>query len=203
MKNSLLISILVLLLSSCNRFICESRPGEVNDKTQSDLSLFASSDVKKFQTYMKFRKAEMTGILIIKKMNDSVVAGSFINEFGIKGFDFNLYPSKVKFSYMFRKLDKWYIRKSLGQDLHFLLIRPELKTSCFSGTNRIFVDKVNKTLSYVYFDMNSSNADSAVMYRKNNRFAGMRQSKDPDGLITIRMDHLRGLRTYELKEIRN
>jgi hypothetical protein len=203
MKNSLLISILVLVLTSCNRFICESRQKEFDNKGSAGMSLFETSDVKKFQTFIKFRKAEMSGMLIVKRMNDTVLAGSFINEFGIKGFDFDVYPSDIRFIYMIRKLDKWYIKKTLGNDLHFMLLRPEMKNTCNLGGEPVFVNRVNKTLAYIYPIANTRKNEMAIMFRKHKRFAEWHQISDDNGLTVIRMDHLKGSRSYELKEIKN
>ncbi len=203
MKNLLFISFLALVLSSCSKFICVGPNIDYNRMGKSDIILFSSTNVRKFQTTIKLRKSEMTGIMVVKKMSDSLIAGSFINEFGIKGFDFTIMPDRVEFSYLFKKLDKWYIRRSLGNDLHFLFLRPELKICCTVDAKPALVKSIRHTLTFVYFISGKEHELNAEMFRRNHKFAVMEQSDRNGEMILLKMQHINGSISYELTEMKN
>jgi len=203
MKNLLFISFLALVLSSCSKFICVGPNMGYNRMGKSDTILFSSTNVRKFHTTIKLKKSEMTGIMVIKKMSDSLTAGSFINEFGIKGFDFRITPDRVEFSYLFKKLDKWYIRRSLGNDLHFIFLRPVLKTCCTVDAKPALVKNISHTLTFVYFIPGNEHELNAEMFRRNHKFAVMEQSEINGEMILLKMQHINGSISYELTEMKN
>jgi hypothetical protein len=203
MKNLLFISILALVLSSCSKFFCIGTDIDYNQIENKGAALFKSNDVIKFRTSIKLRNSEMTGIMVVKKMSDSITAGSFINEFGIKGFDFRITPERVEFSYLFKKLDKWYIRSSLGNDLHFLFLRPELKNYCTVDGKPALVKRISHSLTFVYFLSGGEPKLNAEILKRNHKFAVLEQSKSNDELILVKMQHVDGSISYELSEMKN
>ena len=63
-------------------------------------------------------KATLSGILVTRESGDSIL-GSIINEFGISALDF-IYDTrrgKIKLTHTVGFLDKWYIKRTLGNDL--------------------------------------------------------------------------------------
>lgn len=64
----------------------------------------------------------VSGICVIKA-NQNGLAGSLVNEFGIKALDFtyDAVSHKVKLHSIIKFLDKWYIRRILRKDLSLLL----------------------------------------------------------------------------------
>ena len=203
MKNSLFISFLALVLSSCSKFICVSPNLDYKGTKDAFPGLFGSNSVRKFQTTIKYRSAEMTGIMIVKKLDDTHTAGSFVNEFGIKGFDFRISPDRVEFSYLINKLDKWYIRRSLGNDLHFLFLRPEMKYYCSVDGKPAMVNKISHSLTFVFFISGEPRSAKAEMLKRNHKYALLEQSDRNDDMIILRMQHVDGSISYELNEFNN
>jgi hypothetical protein len=81
--------------------------------------LFDTTEVSKYRVLIKTGQAEITGILILKYIDDEW-RGSLINEFGIKAFDFIAPKGKCKLQNTISFLDKWYIRKTVEGDFAFL-----------------------------------------------------------------------------------
>ena len=63
-----------------------------------------------------------TGICVMRQMSDTV-AGTVVNEFGLKAFDFIYLMSKrkIKLKNVVKFLDRWYIKSTLKGDLKYLL----------------------------------------------------------------------------------
>jgi hypothetical protein len=199
MKNLWFISILAFFFTSCNRFICT---GQHSEDVTGLSGLFDSVSVRKFQASIIYNKSEISGILILKKTNDSIMAGSFINEFGIKGFDFIISPEGTILSNIFRKLDKWYIRRTLGNDLHFLFLRPELLTKCTIDNKPVYAKKINSSLSYVYYK-SENKTGSAEMYKWKKRSATLEQYYYLNHGFILKMRHVKGSMSYEFEELKN
>ena len=61
----------------------------------------------------------LTGICIVRQLDESL-AGSVVNEFGIKAFDFTVKNDRIRLTNVFAPMDKWYIRRVLRADLSLL-----------------------------------------------------------------------------------
>lgn len=77
----------------------------------------------RYEIMIEMPKAYVSGLLIMHKPSDGLVNASIVNEFGISLMDFsyNEDKEKVKFHSLTDKLNKWYIRKTLGNDLKKVL----------------------------------------------------------------------------------
>lgn len=160
-------------------------------------------NVRKFKTKIIYKTTEISGILICKKINDSTLAGGFINEFGIKWFDFTITESHAKLGYLFKSLNKWNIRKTFETDLHFLFSKPKLLTKCFINDTSVYVSTINRSLRYVYYFVNEKRMERADMFRGMSRIASFRQYYDKSDGAILRMEHSDGSLSYEFCEINN
>lgn len=70
----------------------------------------------KLKTEINFQKAQLSGITVLKVHCDTIL-GAFISEFGLKGFEFIIYNNHCKVFNIMSKLNKWYIRNTLENDL--------------------------------------------------------------------------------------
>jgi hypothetical protein len=203
MKNLWFISCFVLVLTSCSIWICK-KPQTENTVNQRILSgFFDTLNVRKFKVKINYNTIDLSGILIYKKINDSTLAGSFINEFGINGFDFTISDSHAKLGYLFESLDKGYIRRTLETDLHFLFARPILQTICSINDTSAWVANINRSLHYVYYFETEQKIVRADMYKRMSKIANLRQYSDENSGIILRMVHTKGSMSYELDEINN
>jgi hypothetical protein len=197
------ISAFFIILTSCNNFICrKAQPLDtLNQKVIS--GYFDTLNVRKFKTRINFKTTEMTGILIIKKLNDNIMAGSFINEFGIKGFDFTINANHARLGYIFTKLNKWYIRRTLETDLHFMFSKPELNATCSINDTSVYVATIKPSLHYVYYFGKSTGNERVDMYKGAHKISSMYKYNDEFPGVLLKMAHTNGSLRYELSEIKN
>jgi len=162
---------------------------------------FDTLDVRKFKTKISYGSNEITGMILYKKLNDSINAGTFINEFGIKGFDFKLAGGRVKTENLIKNINKWYIRKSLESDLLFLFLRPKMVLPCSIDNTLVYVSNVNHSLHYVYY-LDTTSMLKAKIYKRSKNTADMVQYYDGASGMIIKLKHTKGNLNYELSEFK-
>ena len=114
MRNSILISVWLLLFFSC------VSTHDVPTQTVPDKLIFDTEEVSQYRVLIKIAQVELTGILVLKYMNTEW-RGSLINEFGIKAFDFTASQKRCKLRNVTPFLNKWYIRQTIESDFAYLL----------------------------------------------------------------------------------
>ncbi|MCE5344944.1 MAG: hypothetical protein LLG13_01485 [Bacteroidales bacterium] len=202
MRSLLSVCSLVLFFASCNTFICKNTLTKSVSNQDAIESIFDTVNVRKFKAKITYKNNEITGIIIYKKLNDSTFAGSFINEFGIKGFDFKLSQNSTKLENVIKNVDKWYIRNKLETDLHFLFSQPEILSSCSLNNIPVYVKTVNRSLQYVYYIDSRKRVERADMYKHARMIASLRQYTDESSGMVIRMGYINGRLNYDLSEIK-
>lgn len=75
-----------------------------------------------YAVVLEFGEARLSGICVVKRM-EGRLAGSMLNEFGIRAFDFRCGAGdrRAELSNVTAFLDRWYIRRTLRRDLALLL----------------------------------------------------------------------------------
>jgi len=61
----------------------------------------------------------LTGICLVRQTEEGL-AGSVVNEFGIRAFDFTCRNDKVRVMNVLPQMNRWYIRRLLRADLRLL-----------------------------------------------------------------------------------
>lgn len=119
MMKSLLINLsLCILLAACSTEKA-LLPGEPPSLPLWTAALIQDSVKNTYQVTLQAGKNQFTGICLLKKTG-SRWNGSLINEFGIKAFDFTSDTNTTRLQHTVSFLDKWYIRRTIEQDLHYL-----------------------------------------------------------------------------------
>lgn len=203
MRNLWFVSCIVLVLTSCSFRICKNTQIESTANQRIMSGFLETLNVRKFKTKIIYKTTEISGILICKKINDSTLAGGFINEFGIKWFDFTITENRAKLGYLFKSLDKWYIRRTFETDLYFLFSRPKLQTICSINDTSAYVATINRSFHYVYYFVNDNRMERADMYRGVSKIASLRQYSDELSGVILRMWHSDGSLSYEFCEMDN
>ena len=72
-----------------------------------------------YRVVLKTPDNSITGLCILKKSGDEW-RGTLINEMGAKAFDFVVTDKKCELLNVISMMDKWYIKKTVAADLHFL-----------------------------------------------------------------------------------
>ena len=92
-------------------------------KADNECSFFPTDEGERreYTSTIQFNRNTLSGICIVKKEENKYI-GTFINEFGIKAFDF-IYDHRkmsVKILNTIEFINKWYIKRVIKKDLKFL-----------------------------------------------------------------------------------
>ncbi|MDR3194459.1 MAG: hypothetical protein LBT76_04090 [Tannerella sp.] len=72
-----------------------------------------------YRVTIRMKNTAITGLCLLKK-DGGGWKGTFINEFGARAFDFTVNPRQCELREVIAGMDRWYIRRTLASDLHFL-----------------------------------------------------------------------------------
>jgi hypothetical protein len=137
----------LIILTACSPFAYKS--SGVHGSVANSLSVITLTENKatKLKTEITFSQAQISGISIIKSHGDTI-SGAFVTEFGLKGFEFNLYNNRCRVFNLMSKLDKWYIRKTLENDILMIFNRYQsTNINYISGKQYELKTDKNKILS--------------------------------------------------------
>jgi hypothetical protein len=176
MARSLMIclSFSVWLLVACSATKTTSN-NELNSSLSNNVPVFKfdGDQSLKLKTEINVKNARLSGITIIKVKNDSL-SGAFVNEFGIKGFEFVLNNHRCTFTNLLPKLNKWYIRRTLESDFLMIFNRYALPIQQS--------DSVKNTIGRIRFEIRLEK-DKIVNI---NRYGG----KKINGILTVYGDSI-------------
>lgn len=110
-----------------------------------------------YSANVEMGKAAISGICILAN-NNGAVNGSLFNEFGITiiGFTYDCVREKVKIKDVASKLNKWYIKRVLRNDLRCLMQTLQKGETSFSDTKH----GITITLTPIKADNNQENDTS-------------------------------------------
>ena len=79
---------------------------------------FARDESARYTVAITFKNASFSGICVVKNIGTQI-AGTIVNEFGIRAFDFTMSQDRrrVKLLTVMKPLDKCLIRKAIARDL--------------------------------------------------------------------------------------
>jgi uncharacterized protein YceK len=109
---------LVLLLSGCATVQTEQKRS-LSATPVWTAELRSEESKNSYHVTIQTKRTAVSGICVLKKSGGEW-RGTVMNEFGAKAFDFAVTPRGCRLQNVFPALDKWYIRKTVAADLHFL-----------------------------------------------------------------------------------
>lgn len=201
MKSLWFVSSLFLISTSCNNFVCNTI--QTGPKAGPGLmtGYLDTAGVIRFKTSLSYKSLTITGLFICKAINDSTLAGTLLNEFGIRLFDFTLSGNRARLDNVFKKLDRWYIRRLLEADLQFLFSRPKAETACTLNNSPVYVESVSRNLHYVYYRTGDAGDERADRYRGSGIDASMQRTYTRLNGLVLKLSHADGSVNYEFSQI--
>ena len=85
-----------------------------------ELPQTAADTAVRYRIHIVRGDMQLSGITLLKSL-DGQIRGSVINEFGVKAFDLVADRRHTRLLQAAGPLDKWYVRRAVGRDLHFWL----------------------------------------------------------------------------------
>ncbi|WP_291933062.1 hypothetical protein [Chryseobacterium sp.] len=130
---------------------------------------FSSSEDYVYKCQMDIYKNHVSGILIIKKINDTTHRVVLTSDFGNKLIDFEISDHDFKLNYVLPDLDKKIVINFLKNDFQQLLKKQYPVSESFENENaRIYLSKEDHKSYYLFFNK-ENNLLKQIIYTKNNR----------------------------------
>lgn len=158
------VSISLWIATSC---VSSVKNHIVGEKTFFSLAPSTDSLSFKYRTLIQIDTVQLSGIILLKCFHDTI-RGVFMNEFGLNAFNFFVTKNSAHISTNLDALNKWYIRKTLSHDLHFLLL------PLYSYSNNQLVT-TQKTKFGIYY------------YRKENQWITAQKAKHNKTKATMKI----------------
>lgn len=114
------ISLVCLLgLMGQNAFAQELKAQKLLAHPQDAVLVDSIGEANKYLAMIELPKAYLSGVCILKTMEDGKVVGCLFNEFGISALEFTYRPGdkKVKLINVIPMMNKWYVKRIIRRDL--------------------------------------------------------------------------------------
>lgn len=134
-----------------------TEPVEVTSLTDTTnapfLFSFEGEKSTRYTIAITFKNASFSGICVVKNI-DAQIAGTIVNEFGIRAFDFTMSQDRrrVKLLNVMKPLDKCLIRKAIARDLRRLFNATTADEYVTVEGDKIIMRRPNR--SYTFSKMN-------------------------------------------------
>lgn len=131
-----------------------TEPVEVTDTTETTyLFPFNGDESTRYTVAITFKNASFSGICVVKSLDDQI-AGTIVNEFGIRAFDFTMSQDRrhVRLLNVMKPLNKCLIRKAIARDLKRLFNATTADEYVSVEGDKIIMRRPNR--SYTFSKMN-------------------------------------------------
>ncbi|TZF93259.1 hypothetical protein FW781_20030 [Chryseobacterium panacisoli] len=169
LRQSLLYSLILVLAVSCKTYkLTEAKPVPSSEKMVENL-YFSSGEDYVYKCQMDIYKNHVSGILIIKKLNETTHRVALTSDFGNKLIDFEISDDNFKLNYVLPDLDKKIVINFLKNDFQQLLKREYPVSESFESNNaKIYLSKIENKKYYLFFSK-ENNLLKQIIYTKNNK----------------------------------
>ncbi|PIF44150.1 hypothetical protein CLU96_1080 [Chryseobacterium sp. 52] len=166
---SLVYSLILLLCISCKTYkLTDAKPVQNSEKTVENL-YFSSGEDYVYKCQMDIYKNHVSGILIIKKLNETTHRVVMTSDFGNKLIDFEISENDFKLNYVLPDLDKKIVINFLKNDFRQLLKRQYPVSESFENDHaKIYLSKADRKAYYLFFNKENGLLKK-VIYTKNNK----------------------------------
>ena len=134
-----------------------AEPVEVTSLTDTTnapyLFSFEGDESTRYTVAITFKNASFSGICVVKNIGTQI-AGTIVNEFGIRAFDFTMSRDRrrVRLLNVMKPLDKCLIRKTIARDLKRLFSATSVNEYVSVDGDKIIMRRPNR--SYAFSKMN-------------------------------------------------
>lgn len=162
-------SLIFLLFISCKTYKLTDVKSVSNvEKTVENL-YFSSNEDYVYKCQMDIYKNHVSGILILKKINETTHRVVLTSDFGNKLIDFEISENDFKLNYVLPDLDKKIVINFLKNDFQQLLKRQYPVSESFENDNsKIYLSKDDKKIYYLFFNKENGLLKQ-IIYTKNNK----------------------------------
>ncbi|MBK1895077.1 hypothetical protein [Chryseobacterium paridis] len=166
---SFLYSALLLSLLSCKTYhLTDVKTGSGSEKMVAN-QYFSSKEDYVYKCQIDIYKNHISGILIIKKINETTHRVALTSDFGNKLIDFEISDKDFKINYIIPDLDKKIVKNFLKNDFQQLLKHEYPVNERFENNqSKIYVSQDDNKKYYLFFNKENGLLEQLI-YTKNNR----------------------------------
>jgi len=183
--------LILLSVSSCKTYqLSNVKAVQNSEKTVENLS-FSSNEDYIYKCQMDIYKNHVSGILIIKKINEKTHRVVLTTDFGNKMIDFELAENDFKINYVLPDLDKKIVINFLRNDFQKLLKRKFEVNNVFEDDLAKIYDSNNGKEGYFLSFNKESQLLKSIVYTKNKKekINFTFEAKKPTFAETIEIQH--------------
>lgn len=165
--------LIILLFSGCSNPYKNLTKSEysINEIQNIPYALPLSEKTLIFKTDISFYKNDISGLLIIKKMDESIYRIALTTQFGLKLFDFELNHGILNVKYCVEYMNKKVIINTFQTDFNLLLMQSSIE-SVLAIENPQLNQKIwqlkSGKLNYNYIQNTKSGKVENISYKKRN-----------------------------------
>ncbi len=162
-------SLIFLGFMSCKTYeLTGVKPVMNSEKTVENLYFSSTADYV-YKCQMDIYNNHISGIVIIKKINEKTHRVAMTSDFGNKLIDFEISDNDFKLNYVLPDLDKKMVINFLRNDFQRLLKREYPVLDSFEDDNsKIYLSKIDNQSYYLFYNKHNSLLKK-VVYTKNNK----------------------------------
>ncbi|MGE4515169.1 MAG: hypothetical protein AB7E26_15360 [Chryseobacterium sp.] len=154
---------------SCKSNKLEGVKPIANSKKTVENLYFSSHEDYVYKCQMDIYKNQVSGILILKKINETAHRVVLTSDFGNKLIDFTISDNDFKLNYVLPDLDKKIVINFLKSDFQELLRQKYPVAESFENQNqKIYISKIEKNVYYLFFNKEDG-LMKQIIYTKNNK----------------------------------
>lgn len=169
LRLNFLISGFFLLLISCKTYQLKDAKLVNQEKNEIENNYFYTYDDRVYKCQIEVYKNDISGILIVKKLNETTHRVVLTSDFGNKLIDFEISENDFKLNYVLPDLDKKIIINFLKNDFRILLKKDfSISETLESKDFNIYTSQENKEKYYLFVDRENQLLKKMV-YTKNNK----------------------------------
>lgn len=162
-------SLIFISLVSCKTYKLTDAKPVLNAEQIVENLYFSSGEDYVYKCQMDLYKNHVSGILILKKINETTHRVVLTSDFGNKLIDFEISGDDFKLNYVLPDLDKKIVINFLKNDFQQLLRQKYPVTESFeNGTRRIYLSKIDAKTYYLFFSKQNGLLKQ-IIYTKNNK----------------------------------
>lgn len=155
----LVISLLLFLLVSCKSYQIEGATKVESNQTNFQNLYFSNPETDYvYKAHIEVYGNDLSGIFVVKKVNDSVHRVVLTTDFGNKLLDFELSDNDFKVNYIVDDLNKKIVINTLKKDFELLLTTNHKVDEVFENEdNVIFKSIIGNRINYLYKSKKENN----------------------------------------------
>lgn len=162
-------SLIFTVFISCKSYKLEGVKPIANSHETVENLYFSSNEDYVYKCQMDIYKNHVSGILILKKFNETTHRVVLTSDFGNKLIDFTISENDFKLNYVLPDLDKKIVINFLKNDFQELLRQKYPVTESFENENqKIYLSKIDKKVYYLFFNKEDG-LMKQIIYTKNNK----------------------------------